>query len=71
MLFSFTTLKWAYILEDDMQYLLAPSSEDFAELKEKHRQRKEDDFLCKDYIPSALSNSIYDTHNTSSFRNES
>lgn len=69
-MFFLTTMKLAYIVEDDLEDIPEPSPEDNAELKEKQMKRKEDDFLCKGHILNALSNPIYDVYRMSSSTKE-
>jgi hypothetical protein len=45
MFFFLVTLKPAYILDENLEAILDPTLEVSVKLKEKHRKRKEDDFL--------------------------
>lgn len=53
-----TTFHLAYLLENDLEVILEEKPNDFKELKEKRKKRKEADYLCCGHILNALGNSI-------------
>lgn len=64
--FFLTTLKLAYILEDNLPPIPPEKNDDSDEIKRNRVKRIEDDFLCKGHILNALSKNLYNIYRQTS-----
>jgi len=49
-MFFLTSLKLAYILDDNLEQIPEPTPEDTEEIRQKRVKRKEDEFMCRGHI---------------------
>ena len=61
-MFFLTSLKLAYILDDNLEQIPEPTPEDTEGIKQKRVKRKEDEFMCRGHILNALSQTVYSAH---------
>lgn len=61
-LFFLTTLKLAYIIQNDFPTIPEDTADESTTLKDQRTKRKEDDFLCKGHILNALSTALYNVY---------
>lgn len=61
-MFFLTSLKLAYILDDNLEQIPEPTPEDTEEIRQKRVKRKEDEFMCRGHILNALSQTVYSAH---------
>lgn len=59
-LFLLTTLKIAYVLDENLQPIPPPTDKDSAEVVAQRKKREEDEIVCRGHILNTVSDRLYD-----------